>query len=58
MRRQAYEGIAVPGEVAGEFKKPARDLPLSLSVGITIVMAMYTSVNTGKSSELSCLSCY
>lgn len=41
----AYDGWIHVGNIAGEMKNPKRDLPLAISVGIVIVMAIYVLVN-------------
>ncbi|MCX7779767.1 MAG: amino acid permease [Negativicutes bacterium] len=41
----AYDGWALVGFVAGEMKEPAKILPKAITIGLTVVMAAYLSVN-------------
>ncbi|TDM02479.1 APC family permease [Macrococcus carouselicus] len=41
----AYDGWMHVGNIAGEMKNPKKDLPLAISVGIGLVMAVYLLVN-------------
>lgn len=41
----AYDGWISVGNIAGELKNPARNLPRSIIIGLSIVMAVYVLVN-------------
>ncbi|GFZ30679.1 amino acid permease [Clostridium zeae] len=41
----AYDGWISVGNMAGELKKPKRDLPRSIIIGLTIIIAVYILVN-------------
>lgn len=41
----AYDGWIAIGNIAGELKNPARDLPRSIIIGLTIIIAVYVLVN-------------
>lgn len=41
----AYDGWMHVGNIAGEMKNPKKDLPLAISIGIGLVMAIYLLVN-------------
>jgi APA family basic amino acid/polyamine antiporter len=49
----AYEGWHVVSFVAGEMKRPQRDLPRSLFIGSTIVMVIFVAANLGYYHVLS-----
>lgn len=49
----AYEGWNSVGFVAGEIKDPNRNVPLSLSIGVLVVIILYLLVNTTYLSLLS-----
>ncbi|MDU4271606.1 MAG: amino acid permease [Enterococcus hirae] len=42
----AYDGWIHVGNIAGELKKPAKDLPKAISIGIIGIMVVYLFVNT------------
>ncbi|MBK1809387.1 amino acid permease [Clostridium sp. YIM B02505] len=41
----AYDGWISVGNMAGELKKPKKDLPRSIIIGLTIIIAVYILVN-------------
>ena len=41
----AFEGWTNVGTIAGEMKKPAKDLPKAIVVGVSIIMAVYLLIN-------------
>lgn len=41
----AFEGWTNVGAIAGEMKRPARDLPLAIVGGVSIIMAVYLAIN-------------
>ncbi|GGB06806.1 amino acid permease [Macrococcus hajekii] len=41
----AYDGWMHVGNIAGEMKNPKKDLPLAITVGIGLVMAIYLLIN-------------
>jgi len=49
----AYEGWNSVGFVAGEIKDPNRNVPLSLSIGVLVVIVLYLLANTTYLSLLS-----
>ena len=49
----AYEGWNSVGFVAGEIKDPNRNVPLSLSIGVLVVIVLYLLANTAYLSLLS-----
>lgn len=49
----AYEGWNAVGFVAGEVKDPTRNVPLSLFIGVIVVIILYLLVNTAYLSLLS-----
>jgi APA family basic amino acid/polyamine antiporter len=49
----AYNGWSYVSFVAGEVKEPQRNLPRSLSIGMTLVMALYISANAAYMNVLT-----
>ncbi len=41
----AFEGWTNVGTIAGEMRNPARDLPLAIVGGVSIIMAVYLAIN-------------
>lgn len=41
----AYDGWIYVGNIAGEMKKPKKDLPLAIIGGLMIIMAIYIAIN-------------
>ncbi|MCT4562927.1 MAG: amino acid permease [Maledivibacter sp.] len=41
----AYQGWIDAGALAGEMKNPSRDLPLALTLGLSIIMTIYIAIN-------------
>lgn len=41
----AFEGWTGVGAIAGEMKKPARDLPIAIVGGVSVIMAVYFIIN-------------
>ena len=57
----AFEGWTAVGAIAGELKKPERDLPVAIIGGVSIITAVYCIVNVAylqvlPASELASLS--
>ena len=57
----AFEGWTSVGAIAGEMKKPARDLPIAIIGGVSIITGVYCIVNIAylqvlPASELATLS--
>ena len=45
----AFEGWTNVGAIAGEMKKPGRDLPIAIVGGVSVIMAVYFVINIGLS---------